>query len=172
MVCFKVKVVYLQSGSSVNPLGRLIENKSIDSLAFPARFFVSVSFVLFVCLSRPFVPIDMLALSRAVSRSTAHARITTNQNTRALSMSLRRLNSDTQTLSSVQPTRVIYKKRSSIVSTLLGFLLGLSAAGGTGYWYLLDEYQHQATLVSASVQAMERHIRDACFMLERVTVGS
>jgi TctA family transporter len=60
----------------------------------------------------------------------------------------------------VAPTRVVYKRSTgrAIVGTLVGFLLGLSAAGASSFWYLLDEYQRQALTLISSVDSVDRSV--------------
>ena len=60
----------------------------------------------------------------------------------------------------VAPTKVVYKKSRSgtFLGSLVGFLAGLSAAGSSGYWYLVEEYQNQAHALVASVDNVEKHV--------------
>jgi hypothetical protein len=54
----------------------------------------------------------------------------------------------------------VYKKpRGALVGGLVtGFLLGVTAAGASSYWYLLDEYQRQALTLISSVDSVDRGV--------------
>ncbi|KAF9296301.1 hypothetical protein BGZ88_000189 [Linnemannia elongata] len=54
---------------------------------------------------------------------------------------------------------------------ILGFLLGATAAGGAGYYYLLEEYQTASNLLLSSVedlQASTNKVRDYAKKIESV----
>ncbi|OAQ35323.1 hypothetical protein K457DRAFT_66003, partial [Linnemannia elongata AG-77] len=54
---------------------------------------------------------------------------------------------------------------------ILGFLIGATAAGGAGYYYLLEEYQTASNLLLSSVedlQASTNKVRDYAKKIESV----
>ncbi|CAG8630345.1 14674_t:CDS:2 [Dentiscutata erythropus] len=54
---------------------------------------------------------------------------------------------------------------------LIGFLLGLSIAGGSGYYYLLDEYHTASNLLLSSVEELQKStskVHDYAQKIERV----
>ncbi|CAG8765397.1 27341_t:CDS:2, partial [Gigaspora margarita] len=56
-------------------------------------------------------------------------------------------------------------------SSLVGFLLGLSIAGGSGYYYLLDEYHTASNLLLSSVEELQKStskVHDYAQKIERV----
>ncbi|KAI3662606.1 hypothetical protein MP638_000716, partial [Amoeboaphelidium occidentale] len=50
----------------------------------------------------------------------------------------------------------------------VGFLLGLSAAGASSFWYLLDEYQRQALTLISSVDSVDRSVEKVKAQLQKV----
>lgn len=70
----------------------------------------------------------------------------------------------------VQPTRVVYRKSrtGTFVGGVIGFLAGLTAAGSSGFLYLVDGQQQQAQALVASVDNVERHVaKVVCVRLYR-----
>ncbi|KAF0363032.1 ER to Golgi transport-related protein [Gigaspora margarita] len=56
-------------------------------------------------------------------------------------------------------------------SSLVGFLIGLSIAGGSGYYYLLDEYHTASNLLLSSVEELQKStskVHDYAQKIERV----
>ncbi|RHZ44064.1 hypothetical protein Glove_767g4 [Diversispora epigaea] len=54
---------------------------------------------------------------------------------------------------------------------LIGFLLGLTIAGGSGYYYLLDEYHTSSNLLLSSVEELQKStskVRDYAQKIERL----
>ncbi|CAG8561481.1 6318_t:CDS:2 [Diversispora eburnea] len=54
---------------------------------------------------------------------------------------------------------------------LIGFLLGLTIAGGSGYYYLLDEYHTASNLLLSSVEELQKStskVRDYAQKIERL----
>jgi len=76
-------------------------------------------------------------------------------------MLLRRFSSSASALP-VQPTKIVYKKTRSgtFLGSFVGFLVGLTAAGSSGYWYLLDEYQQHANALVGSMDNVDRAVTD------------
>ncbi|KAF0363031.1 hypothetical protein F8M41_013984 [Gigaspora margarita] len=70
---------------------------------------------------------------------------------------------------SVQPPE---KKRiGAFRGGLVGFLIGLSIAGGSGYYYLLDEYHTASNLLLSSVEELQKStskVHDYAQKIERV----
>jgi len=76
--------------------------------------------------------------------------------------------SSTKLGTSVQPTR---KPIGGFRGGLIGFLVGLTIAGGTGYHYLLDEYNTASKLLLGSVEELQKStnkVRDYTQKIERV----
>lgn len=70
----------------------------------------------------------------------------------------RRQSSTTAAQLPVQPTKVVVKRRGGLLQAVVGFILGASAVGASGYLTLVDEHQKQSTAVVASVESMESSV--------------
>ncbi|KAI1321053.1 hypothetical protein EDD11_008634 [Mortierella claussenii] len=72
----------------------------------------------------------------------------------------------------VAPPVVTYKRPvGAFRGGILGFLLGATAAGGVGYYYLLEEYQAASNLLLSSIedlQASTNKVRDYAKKIESV----
>ncbi|KAK9711752.1 hypothetical protein K7432_007614 [Basidiobolus ranarum] len=55
----------------------------------------------------------------------------------------------------VTPPKIVIKKTGSFRGGLMGFLFGLTCAGGVGYYYLLEEYQSASDLLLRSVEELQ-----------------
>ncbi|RGB27432.1 hypothetical protein C1646_644998 [Rhizophagus diaphanus] len=76
--------------------------------------------------------------------------------------------SSTKIGTSVQPTR---KPIGGFRGGLIGFLVGLTIAGGAGYHYLLDEYNTASKLLLSSVEELQKStnkVHDYTQKIERV----
>ncbi|CAG8711160.1 11381_t:CDS:2, partial [Funneliformis mosseae] len=69
---------------------------------------------------------------------------------------------------SVQPTR---KPIGGFRGGLIGFLVGLTIAGGAGYYYLLDEYHVASNILLSSVEELQKStnkVRDYTQKIDRI----
>ncbi|CAI2165075.1 18693_t:CDS:2 [Funneliformis geosporum] len=69
---------------------------------------------------------------------------------------------------SVQPTR---KPIGGFRGGLIGFLVGLTIAGGAGYYYLLDEYHAASNILLSSVEELQKStnkVRDYTQKIDRI----
>ncbi|KAF9148500.1 hypothetical protein BG015_009769 [Linnemannia schmuckeri] len=88
--------------------------------------------------------------------------------------SRRHFSSSAMTRAEQQPTPVVvnYKRPvGGFRGGILGFLIGATAAGGAGYYYLLEEYQTASNLLLSSVedlQASTNKVRDYAKKIESV----
>ncbi|GBC03302.1 hypothetical protein RclHR1_05060005 [Rhizophagus clarus] len=76
--------------------------------------------------------------------------------------------SSTKIGTSVQPTR---KPIGGFRGGLIGFLVGLTVAGGAGYHYLFDEYNTASKLLLSSVEELQKStnkVRDYTQKIERI----
>ncbi|KAK9763182.1 hypothetical protein K7432_010388 [Basidiobolus ranarum] len=55
----------------------------------------------------------------------------------------------------VTPPKIVVKKTGSFRGGLMGFLFGLTCAGGVGYYYLLEEYQNASDMLLQSVEELQ-----------------
>lgn len=58
-----------------------------------------------------------------------------------------------------------YSRPSLTRNSILGFLIGATAAGGAGYYYLLEEYQTASNLLLSSVEDLQASTNKVSFSL-------
>ncbi len=81
-----------------------------------------------------------------------------------LRIAIRHSSTSTSAQLPVQPTKVVVKRRGGLVQAVVGFILGASAVGASGYLTLVDEHQKQSNAVVASVESMETSVHKVQFV--------